>query len=37
MVRVENGHAWVRGTARAKLFRRGEATVWVSAGAPLPL
>ena len=37
MLRVENGHAWVRGTARAKLFRRGEAPVWVSAGAPLPL
>jgi len=27
----------VRGTARAKLFRRGETPVWVPAGASLPL
>ena len=37
MVRVEDGHAWVRGTARAKLFRRGEPPLWVPAGAALPL
>jgi dipeptidase E len=37
MVRVEDGHATVRGTARAKLFRRGETPVWVPAGAALPL
>ena len=37
MVRVEDGRAAVRGTARAKLFRRGETPVWVPAGAALPL
>jgi dipeptidase E len=37
MVRVEDDHATVRGTARAKLFRRGETPVWVPAGAALPL
>ncbi len=37
MVRVEDGRAAVRGTTRAKLFRRGETPVWVPAGAPLPL
>ena len=37
MVRVEDGRVSVRGTARAKLFRRGETPVWVPAGAALPL
>jgi dipeptidase E len=37
MVRVEDGIAEVRGTARAKLFRRGQAAAWVPAGARLPL
>jgi dipeptidase E len=37
MVRVEDGVATVRGTARAKLFRRNGAPVWVQADAPLPL
>lgn len=37
MVRVEDGLPRVRGTARAKVFRRGEPPVWVPAGAPLPL
>jgi dipeptidase E len=36
MVRVEDGRAAVRGTGRAKLFRRGQAPVWVPAGALLP-
>jgi dipeptidase E len=31
MLRVENGHAWVRGTARAKLFRRGGARLGLPA------
>jgi dipeptidase E len=37
MVRVEDGVAAVRGINRAKLFRRGQAPVWVQAGASLPL
>jgi dipeptidase E len=37
MVRVEGGIATVRGTARARLFRRNCAPVWVQAGSPLPL
>ena len=37
MVRVEDGTPAVRGTGRVKLFRRGQAPVWVPAGAPLPL
>ena len=37
MVRVEADTATVRGTARVKLFRRGQAPVWVPAGARLPL
>jgi dipeptidase E len=37
MVRVEEGSLTVRGTARAKLFRRGQAPVWVPAGAALHL
>ena len=37
MVRVEEGTLTVRGTARAKLFRRGQTPVWVPAGAALHL
>jgi dipeptidase E len=37
MVRVENGVATVRGTARAKLFRCNQTPLWVPAGASLPL
>jgi dipeptidase E len=37
MVRVEAGIATVRGTGRAKLFRRGQDLAWVPAGARLPL
>ena len=37
MVRVEDGVRQVRGTARAKVFRRGQPPVWVPAGASLPL
>jgi dipeptidase E len=37
MVRVEAGTAAVRGTNRVKLFRRGQAPVWVPAGSRLPL
>jgi len=37
MVRVEDRVATVRGTARAKVFRRNQTPVWVPAGASLPL
>jgi len=37
MIRVDDGIPTVRGTARAKLFRRGSPPLWVTAGAPLPL
>jgi dipeptidase E len=37
MVRVEDGRAEVRGTARTRLFRPRQAPVWLPAGALLPL
>jgi hypothetical protein len=37
MVRVEDELSTVRGTARAKVFRRGHAPVWVPPGTPLPV
>jgi hypothetical protein len=37
MVRVEAGIAAMRGAGRVKLFRRGQASLWVPAGAHLPL
>ena len=37
MVRVEDQVPAVRGTGRVKLFRRGQAPVWVPAATPLPL
>jgi dipeptidase E len=37
MVRVEDDIAEVRGIGRARLFRHGQAPVWVPAGARLPL
>jgi dipeptidase E len=36
LLRVEGGGVEVRGTGRAKLFRRGQAAVWVPPGALLP-
>jgi dipeptidase E len=37
MVRVEGERVTVRGTGRARVFRRGQPPVWVAAGAPLSL
>jgi hypothetical protein len=37
MVRIEDDGPVVRGAARAKLFRRGQAAAWVPAGSHLPL
>jgi dipeptidase E len=37
MIRIETDGASVRGGGRVKLFRRGEAPVWIPAGARLPL
>jgi len=37
MVRIEDGVAAVRGAARVKLFRRGQAPVWVPPGSRLPV
>jgi len=37
LVRVENGRATALGTARIKLFRRGVAPRWYTAGARLPV
>jgi dipeptidase E len=37
MVRIEDGIPAVRGAARVKVFRRGQAPVWVSPGTGLPV
>jgi dipeptidase E len=37
MVRVEGEGVTVRGTGRARVFRRGQPPVWVAAGAALSL
>ena len=37
LVRVENGAVTARGTARVKIFRRGQAPTWHEAGERLAL